>query len=351
MAKQTKKLPDNNEDNGKDKSSNKDNGKVKDKKKILEVKSLKKYFPVTAGILSRVVGQVKAVDDVSLYVYEGETVGVVGESGCGKTTMGRTILRLIEPTAGEISFRGQDIMKLKGDDLRIFRKNMQIIFQDPYSSLNPRKTVLDIVGEAVEVHGIAKGTDKENLVADLLEKVGLSPKYINRYPHEFSGGQRQRIGIARAIALDPSFIVCDEPVSALDVSVQAQVINLLIKLREEMNFSYLFIAHDLSVVKYISNRIMVMYLGKIVESATVSDLFSQPSHPYTKALLSAIPVPNPRKKSKRIILEGDVPTPLNPPPGCPFHTRCPEAMDFCSKEVPPYKERGPDHVYKCHLDY
>jgi len=349
LSKETEKLPD-----GKDiKSTDKEKGNngKEDKKIILQVNDLKKYFPVTAGIFSRVVGQVKAVDDVSLHVYEGETVGVVGESGCGKTTMGRTILRLIEPTEGEILFRGVDIMKMKGKELRDFRKNMQIIFQDPYSSLNPRKTVLDIVGEAVEVHGVARGRENEDLVADILEKVGLSPKYINRYPHEFSGGQRQRIGIARAIALNPSFIVCDEPVSALDVSVQAQVINLLIKLREEMNFSYLFIAHNLSVVKHISNRIMVMYLGKIVESAGVAELFLKPSHPYTKALLSAIPVPNPRKKSKRTILEGDVPSPLRPPPGCPFHPRCPQVMDKCSKEPPPFKERGPDHIYKCHLDY
>jgi len=349
LSKETEKLPD-----GKDiKSDDKEKGGNgnEDKKIILQVNDLKKYFPVTAGIFSRVVGQVKAVDDVSLHVYEGETVGVVGESGCGKTTMGRTVLRLIEPTEGEILFRGVDIMKMKGKELRDFRKNMQIIFQDPYSSLNPRKTVLEIVGEAVEVHGVARGRENEDLVADILEKVGLSPKYINRYPHEFSGGQRQRIGIARAIALNPSFIVCDEPVSALDVSVQAQVINLLIKLREEMNFSYLFIAHNLSVVKHISNRIMVMYLGKIVESAGVDALFLKPSHPYTKALLSAIPVPNPRKKSKRMILEGDVPSPLRPPPGCPFHPRCPQVMDKCSKESPPFKERGPDHIYKCHLDY
>lgn len=341
MAKETEKIND---------KENKNKG-TNGKKVILRVNNLKKFFPVTAGIFSRVVGQVKAVDDVSLYVYEGETVGVVGESGCGKTTMGRTVLRLIEPTAGEILFRDQDIMKLEGRNLRDFRKNMQIIFQDPYSSLNPRKTVLEIVGEAVEVHGIARGAEQEELVARLLEKVGLSAKYINRYPHEFSGGQRQRIGIARAIALNPSFIVCDEPVSALDVSVQAQVINLLIELREEMNFSYLFIAHNLSVVKHISNRIMVMYLGKIVESANVDDLFKEPSHPYTKALLSAIPVPNPKNKSQRIILEGDVPSPLNPPPGCPFHPRCREVMEICPKEVPPFKTRGEDHVYKCHLDY
>jgi len=316
---------------------------------ILEVKKLNKYFPVTAGLFSRVVAHVKAVDDVSFYLNEGETLGVVGESGCGKTTVGRAVLRLIEPTEGEITFKGWDVMKLKGEDLRTFRKNMQIIFQDPYSSLNPRKTVMDIVGEALTVHGMAKGKEKEDRVAELLEKVGLSPKYINRYPHEFSGGQRQRIGIARAIALNPSFIVCDEPVSALDVSVQAQVINLLIDLREQLNLSYLFIAHGLSVVKHISNRIMVMYLGKMVETATSAELFKTPLHPYTKALLSANPVPDPKQKSKRIILQGDVPSPLHPPPGCPFHPRCPQVLPKCSSEAPPLRDAGNDHVYVCHL--
>lgn len=318
---------------------------------ILDVKNLKKYFPVTAGIFSRVVGNVKAVDNVSFYLNEGETLGVVGESGCGKTTVGRAVLRLIEPTEGEISFKGRDVMKLKGEELRKFRRNMQIIFQDPYSSLNPRKTIMDIVGEALTVHGISKGKEKEDKVAELLEQVGLSPKYINRYPHEFSGGQRQRIGIARAIALNPSFIVCDEPVSALDVSVQAQVINLLIELRERLNLSYLFIAHGLSVVKHISNRIMVMYLGKMVETATSAELFKNPLHPYTIALLSANPVPDPKQKSKRIILQGDVPSPLNPPPGCPFHPRCPQVLPKCSSEVPPLRDVGNDHVYVCHLEY
>jgi len=326
--------------------------KIQEKNKsniILEVKNLKKYFPVTAGIFSRVVANVKAVDNVSFYLNEGETLGVVGESGCGKTTVGRSVLRLIEPTEGEINFKGKDVMKLKGEELRKFRRNMQIIFQDPYSSLNPRKTVMDIVGESLTVHGIAKGKEKEDKVAELLEKVGLSPKYINRYPHEFSGGQRQRIGIARAIALNPSFIVCDEPVSALDVSVQAQVINLLIDLREQLDLSYLFIAHGLSVVKHISNRIMVMYLGKMVESATSEELFKNPLHPYTKALLSANPVPDPKQKSKRIILQGDVPSPLNPPPGCPFHPRCPQVMPKCSSEAPPLRDVGNAHVYICHL--
>jgi oligopeptide/dipeptide ABC transporter ATP-binding protein len=335
--------------------SSKTTVKIKEKKEktdnniILDVKNLKKYFPVTAGIFSRVVGNVKAVDNVSFYLNEGETLGVVGESGCGKTTVGRAILRLIEPTEGEIRFKGRDVMKLKGDELRKFRRNMQIIFQDPYSSLNPRKTIMDIVGESLTVHGIAKGKEKEDKVAELLEQVGLSPKYINRYPHEFSGGQRQRIGIARAIALNPSFIVCDEPVSALDVSVQAQVINLLIELRERLNLSYLFIAHGLSVVKHISNRIMVMYLGKMVECASAAELFKNPLHPYTIALLSANPVPDPKQKSKRIILQGDVPSPLHPPSGCPFHPRCPQVLPKCSSESPPLKDVGNEHVYVCHL--
>ncbi|MEQ8187193.1 MAG: dipeptide ABC transporter ATP-binding protein [Candidatus Eremiobacterota bacterium] len=332
--------------------ASKNTSKIKEKTDnniILDVKNLKKYFPVTAGIFSRVVANVKAVDNVSFYLNEGETLGVVGESGCGKTTVGRSVLRLIEPTEGEINFKGKDVMKLKGEELRKFRRNMQIIFQDPYSSLNPRKTIMDIVGESLTVHGIAKGKEKEDKVAELLEQVGLSPKYINRYPHEFSGGQRQRIGIARAIALNPSFIVCDEPVSALDVSVQAQVINLLIELRERLNLSYLFIAHGLSVVKHISNRIMVMYLGKMVECATSADLFKNPLHPYTIALLSANPVPDPKQKSKRIILQGDVPSPLNPPPGCPFHPRCPQVLPKCSSEAPPLRDVGNDHVYVCHL--
>ncbi|HPZ09143.1 MAG TPA: dipeptide ABC transporter ATP-binding protein [Candidatus Eremiobacteraeota bacterium] len=329
----------------------KDKTDKKEENNILEVNNLKKHFPVTAGIFSRIVGWVKAVDDVSFYLKEGETLGVVGESGCGKTTIGRTVLRLIEPTDGKIYFKGEDLMGLRGEKLRKFRRNMQIIFQDPYSSLNPRKTVMDIVGESLLVHGVAKGKEREDMVAELLEKVGLSPKYINRYPHEFSGGQRQRIGIARAIALNPSFIVCDEPVSALDVSVQAQVINLLIDLREALNLSYLFIAHGLSVVKHISNRIMVMYLGKMVEVSDAVELFVNPLHPYTKALLSANPVPDPRHKIKRIILEGDVPTPLNPPRGCPFHPRCPEMLPQCSSVVPPLREVGSDHVYVCHREY
>lgn len=316
---------------------------------LLEVKNLKKYFPVTAGFISRVVGHVKAVDDVSITVGEGETVGMVGESGCGKTTFGRSILRLIEPTSGEIYFRGENVLEKTGRDLRSLRRNMQIIFQDPYSSLNPRKTVLTIVGEALKVHGICRGQERFDLVADLLEKVGLAPEYMNRYPHEFSGGQRQRIGIARAIALNPSFIVCDEPVSALDVSIQAQVINLLIRLRDEMNLAYLFIAHDLSVVKHISNRIVVMYLGRMAEVADKDDLFAEPLHPYTRALLSAVPVADPEHKTRRIVLEGDVPTPINPPSGCYFHPRCPEKIgSICENEVPPLQGKGTSHQYVCH---
>ncbi len=316
---------------------------------LLEVTGLKKYFPVTSGFFSKVTGQVKAVDDVTFNVYDGETVGVVGESGCGKTTAGRTIIRLIEPTAGKIVFKGQDIMGLKGPELKKMRSQMQIIFQDPYSSLNPRKTVLEIIGEALEVHGISKGRESEDRIAALLSKVGLSPRYINRYPHEFSGGQRQRIGVARAIALKPSLIICDEPVSALDVSIQAQVINLLIDLREEMGLSYLFIAHDLSVVKHISHRIIVMYLGKIVEISKQDELFRNPLHPYTKALLSAIPVPDPTKKHKRTVLTGDVPSPLKPPAGCYFHPRCPSRYARCDQEEPPLKYKE-DHAFRCFLD-
>ncbi len=317
---------------------------------LLKVEGLKKYFPIFSGFFSKVTGQVKAVDNISFSVKAGETVGMVGESGCGKTTAGRSIIRLIEPTEGKILFKGQDLMSLKGKELKNMRRNMQIIFQDPYSSLNPRKTILEIVGEALETHNIAKGSEKEDIVAGLMSKVGLSPKYINRYPHEFSGGQRQRVGVARAIALKPSLIICDEPVSALDVSIQAQVINLLIDLREEMNLSYIFVAHDLSVVKHISHRIIVMYLGRIVEMAPTEQLFDNPCHPYTQALLSAIPIPDPYNKSHRIILTGDVPSPINPPKGCHFHPRCRKKMDICSQEEPPIKYKGADHFYKCFID-
>ncbi len=322
---------------------------AKENEPLLKVEGLKKYFPVTSGFFSKVTGHVKAVDNISFIVNEGETIGMVGESGCGKTTAGRTIIRLIEPTDGSIFFKGQDIMKLKGDDLKAMRRNMQIIFQDPYSSLNPRKTVLEIVGEALEVHGIAKGSERDDIVASLVEKVGLSSRYVNRYPHEFSGGQRQRVGVARAIALKPSLIICDEPVSALDVSIQAQVINLLIDLREEMNLSYIFVAHDLSVVKHISDRIIVMYLGRLVEMAKTEDLFNHPRHPYTEALLSAIPEPDPTVKKNRIVLTGDVPSPINPPSGCHFHPRCPKRKDICSKEEPAVRSVG-EHHFKCILD-
>ncbi len=325
--------------------------KVKDntKKPLLEVKNLKKYFPITKGIISRVVGQVKAVDDISFHVYPNETVGLVGESGCGKTTAGRTLLRLLEPTGGEAIFDGRDVFQLDQLELRKARRDMQIIFQDPYSSLNPRMTIEAIIGEAIQFHGIASGDERRKIVEDLLVRVGLQPSYITRYPHEFSGGQRQRIGIARALALKPKFIVCDEAVSALDVSVQAQVINLLKELQEEFNLSYLFIAHDLSVVKHISDRIAVMYLGQLVEFADCNSLFKAPRHPYTQSLLSAIPHPDPRRKKARVILEGDVPSPINPPSGCRFHTRCPACFGPCSKVVPKTIEVEPDHFVQCHL--
>ncbi len=316
---------------------------------LLEVKNLKKYFPITKGILGRVAGQVKAVDDVSFTVNANETVGLVGESGCGKTTAGRTLLRLLEPTAGEAIFEGRDIFTLQREELRAARRDMQIIFQDPYSSLNPRMTIESIIGEAIEFHGIAKGDQRREMVEGLLERVGLQPSYITRYPHEFSGGQRQRLGIARALALNPKFIVCDEAVSALDVSVQAQVINLLQDLQQEFNLSYLFIAHDLSVVKHISDRIAVMYLGQIVEMAGCDDLFEGPRHPYTQALLSAIPHPNPRRRAQRVILAGDVPSPINPPSGCRFHTRCPAKFKPCDTIEPSTHKVEGGHLVKCHL--
>ncbi len=320
---------------------------------LVEVKDLKKYFPITQGIiLQRHIGDVKAVDGVSFFIRRGETLGLVGESGCGKSTLGRTILRLYEPTAGEVWFKGVNLTALKGEELRRMRRHMQMIFQDPYASLNPRMTVGDIVGEPLEVHGLAKGKEKLERVQHLLEVVGLNPYFINRYPHEFSGGQRQRIGVARALAVNPDFIVCDEPISALDVSIQAQIINLLEELQEKYNLTYLFIAHDLSVVRHISNRVAVMYLGKIVEIADRVELYENPLHPYTKALLSAVPIPDPEIEAKRerIILTGDVPSPANPPSGCPFHTRCPIMQrPICEEEIPPLYDRGDGHFVACHL--
>ena len=317
---------------------------------LLQVEGLKKYFPIRRGLFNRVVGQVKAVEAVSFTVMKGETLGLVGESGCGKTTVGRTLLRLLEPTAGSATFDGQEIFDMDGRGLRQLRKKMQIIFQDPYSSLNPRMTVASIIGEAILVHGLVRSKAAAKArVADLLEKVGLDRRYVNRYPHEFSGGQRQRIGVARALALEPSFIVCDEAVSALDVSVQAQIINLLMDLQKEFGLAYLFIAHDLSVVRHIADRIAVMYLGEIVEIAESERLFEQPAHPYTRALLSAIPIPDPEKTVDRILLTGDVPTPINPPSGCHFHTRCPEVMDKCSTQEPPSVDLGDGHTCNCWL--
>jgi oligopeptide transport system ATP-binding protein len=315
---------------------------------LLEVRDLRKYYPVTKGfIFQRQVGAVKAVDDISFFIRKGETLGLVGESGCGKTTTGRVILRLQEPTAGQALFEGRDIFKLGKEELRRLRRDMQIIFQDPYSSLNPRMTVGDIIGEPLEIHRLARGKEKVRRVQELLEVVGLSPYHANRYPHEFSGGQRQRIGIARALAVNPKLIIADEPVSALDVSIQAQVLNLLEELQKEFGLTYLFIAHDLSVVKHISDRIAVMYLGKIVELAETEELFSNPQHPYTEALLSAVPIPNPELRRERIILPGDVPSPINPPSGCRFHTRCLYVQPSCKVNEPAFADIGGGHYVAC----
>ena len=314
---------------------------------VLEVRNLKKYFPITGGILSKTVGNVFAVDGVSFFLDKEETLGLVGESGCGKTTAGRVILRLIELTDGEIYFEGQDITRLPKAEMRDLRRHMQIIFQDPYASLNPRMTVGNILGEPLRIHKVAKGQALEDRVAELLEKVGLHPDHRRRYPHEFSGGQQQRIGIARALALNPKLIVADEPVSALDVSIQAQVINLLDDLKREYGLSYLFIAHDLSVVEYMSDRVAVMYLGKLVELAAADELYRNPKHPYTQALLSAVPIPNPRSEKKRQILEGDVPSPINPPKGCHFHTRCRYRVDDCSQFEPAFSDTGNGHYVAC----
>ncbi len=319
----------------------------KGNKYLLEVKNLQKYFPIRKGIFSRVVANVKAVQDISFKIHLGEVVGLVGESGSGKTTAGRSILRLIEPSAGEVRFDGVDITKLGKGKMREYRKKMQIIFQDPFASLNPRMTVGGIVGEALQIHRLARGKAKREKVASLLEKVGLSPSHMRRYPHEFSGGQRQRIGIARALAVNPQFIVADEPVSALDVSIQAQVVNLLQDLKEELGLTLLFIAHDLAVVKYISDTVIVMYLGRIMEIAPAKELYNNPIHPYTEALLSAIPIPDPTLKRERILLEGDVPSPINPPSGCVFRTRCPIAEEECARVVPQLEEFSQGHYKAC----
>lgn len=318
---------------------------------LLEVKNLKVHFPVKHGLFSRVKAHVKAVDDVSFAIQPGETLGLVGESGCGKTTLGRAIVKLVEPTAGSILFEGEDIAQLSGSELRARRRKFQMIFQDPYGSLNPRMTVGQIIGEAIDIHQLAESTSaRQKRIVELLRAVGLDPIHAQRYPHEFSGGQRQRIGIARALAVEPKLIVCDEPVSALDVSVQAQIINLLQDLQQKMGIAYLFIAHDLAVVEHISQRVMVMYLGKVVELAEAKVIIRTPKHPYTQALISAVPVVDPDSKRKRIVLPGDVPSPINPPSGCPFHPRCPIAqMPPCQVEIPPLREVTPGHWASCHF--
>jgi len=317
---------------------------------LVDVKNLVKYFPVTAGVLRRKVGDVKAVDNVSFTINRGETLGLVGESGCGKTTVGRCILRLQEPTSGSVIMNGVDQAKANRRELRRMRRHMQLIFQDPYASLNPRMTAGEIVGEPLLIHNIARGVDYRERVAELLSMVELDPSVASRYPHEFSGGQRQRLGIARALAINPDFVVCDEAVSALDVSIQAQIITLLMRLREEFNLTYLFIAHDLSIVRNISDRVAVMYLGRIVEITTSDKLYNNPRHPYTISLLSAVPIPDPvvDRTRERIMLEGDVPSPMNPPSGCPFHTRCPHAKDICRTQVPAMKEVADGHMASCH---
>ena len=325
-------------------TDNNHNGEV-----LVEVNNLVKYFPVRAGLLQRVVNHVKAVDDVSFFVRKGETLGLVGESGCGKTTVGRTMLRLIEPTAGAVKFQNQDVFAMKPRELKIARRDMQIIFQDPYASLDPRVPIGESVMEGLHIHKIGTPKDRVDIMLETLKKVGLESYHSRRYPHEFSGGQRQRIGIARALALRPKFIICDEPVSALDVSIQSQVLNILKDLQVEFGLTYLFIAHNLSVVEHVSNRVAVMYLGKMVEMTSREELFRNPLHPYTQALMSAIPVPNPRLKRQRTILKGDVPSPLNPPQGCRFHPRCPVAIEICSQVEPAFLEVSPDHWVACHL--
>ncbi|WP_407156748.1 ABC transporter ATP-binding protein [Bradyrhizobium sp. STM 3557] len=317
---------------------------------LLSVRDLTKAFPIRGGFLKRQIGSVKAVDGVDFHIDAAETFGLVGESGCGKSTTGRCVLRLIEPSSGEVKFEGKDVLSLSGENLRRLRRDIQIIFQDPYASLNPRMTVGAIIGEALTIHGLAKTRAQyEERIVYLLETVGLQAAHVSRYPHEFSGGQRQRIGIARALAVEPKLIICDEPVSALDVSIQAQVINLLEDLQQKFGIAYLFVAHDLSVVEHISRRVAVMYLGRIVETAPSRLLYAAPKHPYTEALLSAVPIPDPSVKRKRIRLKGEVPSPINPPSGCHFRTRCPLAQEICSREVPKLKESAPGHLVACHF--
>lgn len=318
---------------------------------ILRVENLRKHFPIMQGLFRRQVGAVKAVDGISFDVYKGETLGLVGESGCGKSTTGRVILQLYPVTEGRIFFEGEDVTQLKGEALRRIRPRVQMIFQDPHSSLNPRMTVSSIVSEPLREHGTVRGREQKARVDELLEMVGLDPTFANRYPHEFSGGQRQRIGIARALALNPAFIVCDEPIAALDVSIQAQVVNLLEELQNELGLTYLFISHDLSMIRHIADRVAVMYLGKIMELADHKALYAEPLHPYTQALLSAVPVPDPvlEEKRERIILEGDVPSPANPPKGCYFNTRCPVAVERCFQEEPEWRQLRPEHYAACHL--
>jgi peptide/nickel transport system ATP-binding protein/oligopeptide transport system ATP-binding protein len=328
-----------------------ENGKdpQNEKRVLLEVKNLVKYFPVRSGLLQRVTAWVKAVDDVSFHIYEGETLGLVGESGCGKTTVGRTILRLLPATSGSVVFNDNNIFDLNAAELKRLRRDMQIIFQDPYSSLDPRMPVGESIAEGLRIHTNTKAQERYDVVVEMLSRVGMRADHARRYPHEFSGGQRQRIGIARALSLRPKFIVCDEPVSALDVSIQAQVLNILRELQQDFGLTYLFIAHNLSVVEHFSDRVGVMYLGKMVEMASRDDLYEDPLHPYTQALMSAIPVPDPTLTRQRVILEGDVPSPLNPPSGCRFHTRCPLAFDKCSQEEPPFKDYGNEHFAACWL--
>jgi oligopeptide transport system ATP-binding protein len=326
---------------------------MNDHKVLLKVENLVKHFPIMKGtLIQKQIGAVHAVDNVSFHIFEGETLGLVGESGCGKSTTGRAILQLHRPTSGSVWFEGKDLTKLKGEELRKIRRRMQMIFQDPYASLNPRMTVGEIIGEPLLIHGIVRGKNEaEKEVQKLLKLVGLNPSYTNRYPHEFSGGQRQRIGVARALSLNPSLIVCDEPISALDVSIQAQVVNLLEDLQQKFNLTYLFIAHDLSMVRHISTRVAVMYLGLLAELAPREELYKNPLHPYTQALLSAVPIPDPvaEEKRTRIILQGDVPSPVNPPSGCHFRTRCPLAATICAEVEPEFREVSPGHFVACHM--